>query len=501
MLVTFAGWARLANVAIVAAVVAGCSTAPPRASLGGLEKIEHIVVIYAENRSFDTLYGLFPGANGLAGAPATPQLDRDGTQLPVLPPVWKEDGTRDPAFPADLPNRPFRIDAPPVGLGLGVVTRDLVHRFYQHQEQLDGGRLDLFAAVSDAGGLTMGHYDGSGLPMWRWAKDYTLADNFFMAAFGGSFLNHQWLACACTPVSAGAPPSSRAQLDAEGRLKRSAKSPTSALEGPPSYVNDGAVTPDGYVVNTSQPPYQPSGTPPAPGGDPRFADVSRNPVPPQTARTLGEALTERGVSWVWYAGAWSAALADGSQAPGATRMVIYNKVPGSPNFQPHHQPYDYFARYAPGTSERAAHLRDGGEFLTAIAAGTLPQVSFYKPQGNLNEHPGYADVLSGDQHIADLVARIRASSLWPTTAIIVTYDENGGLWDHVPPPAGDRWGPGSRIPAIVVSPYARRGFVDHTLYDTTSIHKLISRRFGLALLPGVRSNVGDLTAAFDFAPQ
>jgi acid phosphatase len=97
-----------------------------------------------------------------------------------------------------------------------------------------------------------------------------------------------------------------------------------------------------------------------------------------------------------------------------------------------------------------------------------------------------------------VIARIKASPLWASTAIIVTYDENGGFWDHVKPPAGDRWGPGPRIPALVISPYAKRNFVDHTQYDTTSILKFITRRFGLEPLPGVRSRVGDLTAAFDF---
>ena len=109
-------------------------------------------------------------------------------------------------------------------------------------------------------------------------------------------------------------------------------------------------------------------------------------------------------------------------------------------------------------------------------------------------------MLSGDAHIAGLIAKIRASPLWPTSAIIVTYDENGGFWDHVAPPAGDRWGPSTRIPAIIVSPHAKRGHVDHTSYDTTSIIKFITRRFGLEPLPGVRAHAGDLTAAFDFAP-
>jgi len=100
-------------------------------------------------------------------------------------------------------------------------------------------------------------------------------------------------------------------------------------------------------------------------------------------------------------------------------------------------------------------------------------------------------------HIAELIGKIQASSAWASTLIIVTYDENGGFWDHVPPPRGDRWGPGTRIPTIIIGPMVKKGYVDHTLYDTTSILKLITRRFGLEALPGVRSNVGDLSNAIE----
>ncbi|HXN16272.1 MAG TPA: alkaline phosphatase family protein, partial [Usitatibacter sp.] len=95
-------------------------------------------------------------------------------------------------------------------------------------------------------------------------------------------------------------------------------------------------------------------------------------------------------------------------------------------------------------------------------------------------------------------AKLQASPQWNTTLVIVTYDENGGFWDHAAPPKGGRWGPGTRVPTIVISPFARRGFVDSTLYDTTSIIKLITRRFGLERLPGVRPNAGDFTNALDF---
>jgi phospholipase C len=125
--------------------------------------------------------------------------------------------------------------------------------------------------------------------------------------------------------------------------------------------------------------------------------------------------------------------------------------------------------------------------------------------GRLTQHPGFSDLVSGDLHIAGLLGRLRQSPQWKDMAVIVTYDENGGFWDHVPPPAGsgwgDRWGPGTRIPTIIISPYAKRGYIDSTSYDTTSILKFITRRFGLEPLSGVRRNVGDLTAAFDFAHE
>lgn len=183
------------------------------------------------------------------------------------------------------------------------------------------------------------------------------------------------------------------------------------------------------------------------------------------------------------------------------RQVIYNPQAPSPNFQPHHQPFNYFARFAPGTADRARHLKDGEEFFKAIDAGQLPQVSFYKPVGRLNEHPSYTDIARGDAHIADLLHKLERSPQWPRMAVIVTYDENGGFLDHVPPPSaegwGDRWGPGTRIPAVVISPFARKGHVDKTVYDTTSVLKSITRRFDLEPLPGVRAKAGDLTGALE----
>jgi len=480
-------------------LVAGCGAIPTRDS--GLDRIQTIVVIYAENHSFDNLYGTFPGAEGIANATAEQktQRDHDGRPLPHLAPVYA--GTKpDARYPAELPNGPFQINAPPINARFDQIVPNPIHNYWHNMEQIDGGKNDMFVAMGNVGGWTMGYYDTSSLRLWQWARRYTLADHFFMGAFGGSYLNHQWLICACTPTFPNAPASIRAQLDEHGKLKKRPDSPPSVMQGP-VHVFDGQVTPDGFAVNTIQPPYQPSGTPPAKGGDLDLADPAQNPLPPQTAKTIGDTLSAKGVSWAWYSGGWNQALADGRRDPAAKRTVIYSRDAGSPIFQAHHQPFNYYARFAPGTADRERHLKDSYDFITAIDTGTLPQVAMYKPSGRLNQHPSYTDILSGDIHIADLLERLERGPQWKNMLVIVTYDENGGYWDHVAPPSGpgwgDRWGPATRIPTIIVSPFAKRGFVDHTTYDTTSILKLVTRRFELEPLAGVREKVGDLTNALD----
>jgi phospholipase C len=404
-------------------------------------RIGHIFVIYLENRGFDHLYGLFPGADGLRDAgPRSIQRDAQGRAYETLPPVM--DTTHkppavDPRFPARLPNAPFLIDP---HVPQDVKTGDLVHRYYQQIQQIDGGSMSRFAAYSDAGGLVMGYYDGRGMALWQYAQRYVLADRFFQGALGGSFLNHFWLVCACTPRFTDGPAEMRAVLDADGRL-----------------VKDGALTPDGYAVNTIQPRATPH--------HPAAADPAKR-LPPQDLPTIGDRLSERGVSWAWYSGGWDDALAGKPD----------------PRFQFHHQPFAYFQRYGDGTPDRAKHLKDLKDLLADIEQNTLPQVVFYKPIGADNQHPGYADVAQADRHVADLLGRLEKSPAWPGLVVIVTYDENGGFWDHVPPPVADRWGPGTRVPTLVISPLARRGYVDHTPYDTTSILRFIEWRHDLAPL-------------------
>jgi len=155
-------------------------------------------------------------------------------------------------------------------------------------------------------------------------------------------------------------------------------------------------------------------------------------------------------------------------------------------------------RYADGTEARRQHLADESALLADLRAHRLPSIAFVKPLGIDNEHPGYATLVAGQQHVAALVAAIQQSPEWRHTAIVITYDENGGRYDHVAPPKGDRWGPGVRVPTIIVSPYARRHTVDHTRYETLSILRFIERRWGLEALGERDARANDLTAAFEF---
>src|SRR5258708_8362384 len=148
----------------------------------------------------------------------------------------------------------------------------------------------------------------------------------------------------------------------------------------------------------------------------------------------------------------------------------------------------------PHAADRAAHLKASADLVSDSAVGPLPAVTFYKPQGNFNQHEGYANLDDGDAHIADLVAKLQASPQWRHMVIVITYDEFGGVWDHVAPPKGDLLGPGTRIPALIISPLAKRGYVDHTQYDTASILRLITRPFGLPALPGLTARDHPLRA-------
>ncbi len=492
---------------------------------------KHLVVIYEENHSFDNLYGTWGSVNGqhvegLADAKLvnTTQVAQNGDAYGCLlqndanltsPPL--ETTCVDTAHgvtASHFANYPFTIDdyikpdyktcpAPGVFAQFGVLkdssgalsggcTRDIVHRFYQEQYQLNGGKQNRYVTGSDAVGLTMGQYDTKRLPIYKYlngrhAPNYVIADHFFQAAFGGSFLNHQFLVAAQAPVdtsagSNGAHAGLHSVVDANGFPNA-----TYSLYHPATTVNDAQLTQlcpsaipnlacGDYAVNTMQPssrPFDPKGI--------QLPLINDTDYP-----NIGDELTAKGVSWNWYSGGWDDAAAG---------------HPG-PLFQYHHQPLNYWADYAEGKPGRD-HLQDESKFIAAAKAGKLPTVSFVKPYGEENEHPGYASEPDGSDHLVDLLKTILAGPQAEDTLVVVTYDEFGGQWDHVSPPGqgnstkgvSDDWGPGTRIPAFLVSASFGRSGVDHTVYDTTSILATIEHGLGLKPLSPRDAKVADLRKA------
>jgi phospholipase C len=361
----------------------------------------------------------------------------------------------------------------------------------------------------------MGTYHTQSLPIYQYLHAaghprYVIADNFFQAAFGGSFLNHQWLIAAATPTYPNAPANLHSVIDSNGMpVKYPLYNPTGPVARGPLTVTCPSPVPNracgDYAVNTMQPSQQPFGT---------FGAK----LPLQTNPTIGDRLSAKGVSWAWYSGGWSNAAGD-VNAPGWTNgsgpnCSDPNVIPGStypycPDglFQFHHQPFNYYANYAPGTPGRT-HLRDEQEFIQTVNGSSktcgLKSVSFVKPIGEENEHPGYASETSGSSHLVSLLRAIEGSACAKDTMVVVTYDEFGGQWDHVTPPgqggkpgAHDLMGPGTRIPALVIAPGLIRPFaVDHTQYDTTSVLKTIETRWKLQPLSSRDAAVKPLTGVY-----
>jgi len=426
------------------------------------DKIKHIIIIYQENWSFDGLFGKFPGADGLDQAGnAVKQIDLQGQPLASLPQPWLDPKKKiaDERFPKSLPVEPYDLTR---FVPVSGTTADMHHRFYQEQVQIDGGKMDKFVIASNNGGLTMSYVDASLLPEGKLAAQYTLCDHYFHGAFGGSLLNHILFVAMAPPVFPNAPAAYLTEVGPDGM----------PLKG-----KDGPVSADGYVINDLDPA----------AGPHKDSIPPEDLVPPQTMPTVGDRMNEKKVSWAWYSEGWNDALAG---------------TLGDKHFTFHHQAFAYFKNYANGTPGSKEHLKDTEDLNTILdGKGELPQVSFVKFMGENNEHPKDSKLLQGQQHSAELVQKILATKYGQDCAILITYDENGGRWDHVAPPKGDRWGPATRVPLIIVSPFAKKGYVDHTTYTTGSILKFIESRFGLRALNERDGKAVNLDNAFDFSGQ
>jgi phospholipase C len=433
-------------------------------------KIKHVFVIYQENRSYDSYFGTFPGSENLSTTFAQTQGFR---QFDPLGKQWVT---------------PFRITAPN--------TADADHSRPALIIKSDGGNMDLFVSAEEfgllargysredaqrVGLLTMAFYDCDTIPyLWMYAHNFTLFDHFFQAMYGPSTPGNIEIIAAQTGQS---------QWARNGDEQVAANS-------------NGPGVP---VVNDTAPSFGPfgNGVAPLPGMgqyDLDFATLmltmsGRDAV---NAKKDDDAIKDdirdlaaQGhdpVPWGWYQEGF--AFKKGSTT--------------SPSYVTHHNAVQYFG-YLRNNPYYWSGVHDVTELIPAIANGTLGDRSVifvkggtvnpfgFKPanpspyvQANFlgdDDHPGYSDSQISEAFVAEFVNAIAKSKYWNDSLILITWDDSEGFYDHVPPPQFERCpdghpcGDGPRVPAIIISPYARDHTIDHDLADHTSFAKMISRIF------------------------
>jgi len=476
------------------------AAASPPADINGLrEKIDHIIVIYQENRSFDHYFGAYRPPGGAAVANL---LDKDGIvdqrftglqkSAAGAPYVYLPVPYQLPGFAnALLENRPFPL-APYIAPGDNVPW-DPMHHFFRMFAQIDGGAMDRFVALALGGkhslvdegplsnpaammsaqstpsGAVLGFYTRKDLPAYHHlADEYVLFDQFFQAMSGGSTGNSLYLVAARSAQWQKPPQKKIGSLD------------------PP--VFDRPYDKAGILINDVPPINGPT-------------EVFMGPIdlcpPPeeQTYPNIGDRLNAAGLSWAWYNEGWNAVkpwALKTAFGPGDGSIVVDTPA----MYLPHHNPFQYFPSWF--ANVKAGHMRDREDFLEDAKAGRLPNVAFLKATGEHDEHPANSAPRWGEAWVMSLLTAIGGSRLWGKSAVVITYDEGGGFWDHVAPPTPDPYGCGTRVPTLLISPWARRGFIDHRTADTTSILALIETRFGLQPLHTRDAAAYNLLDGLDF---
>jgi phospholipase C len=430
------------------------ATVGPQVPAVGIHKIRHIVIIMQENRSFDSYFGTYPGADGIPGLAGNP-----GT-VPCLP---------DPSTGGCV--RPYH-DTQDMNLGGP-------HSLVNAEADIDGGAMDGFVGEQEKGMATcaqtfnpacgnsgstpdvMGYHDGADIPnYWTYARDFVLQDHMFESNLSWSLPAHLYMV--------------------------SEWSARCSVQGNPMSCR-----------NALQNPQNP----------PDFARRigSRNPGDTNYAWTdLTYLLHQDGVSWAYYVFKGSEPDCDDDAAMSCAPIGQSAKTPGIWN------PLPYFTDVQQDDQE--ANIQSLSDFFSAAKAGSLPAVSWVVPNGTVSEHPPGL-ITAGQTYVTGLINTIMQSPDWDSTAIFLAWDDWGGFYDHVAPPYVDQNGYGLRVPALVISPYARRGFIDHQTLSFDAYVKFIEDDFlnGQRLdprtdgrpdpRPDVREDepeLGDLQADFDF---
>jgi phospholipase C len=479
--------------------------------------IKHLVVIFQENVSFDHYFGTYPYAANAAGeptfypAPVTPHVNGLTASLLAHNPNASNKRNGTGAI------NPFRLSR------AQAATADQDHDYQPEQQAFDNGKMDLFPkftgsgetlpsapADEDGNGQVMGYYDGNTVTAyWNYAQHFALNDNSYGSTFG--------------PSTPGAINLVSGQTN--GITESSNASGVEVADGQGGFTLNSDADPVGDVCSTT------SGAVVHLGG-----------------KNIGDLLNAKAITWGFFEGGFdlSTVNANGTTGCGRTTLSTVTQTLKA-DYIPHHQPFQYYTSTANPTHARPTsvatighqgdagnHQYDLNDFYAAVQAGNMPAVSFLKAPGYQDGHAGYSDPLDEQTFVTTVINFLEKQPDWQNTAVIIAYDDSDGWYDHQAAPhvngsqtADDaltgtgqcqsrrtlpgiashkkpvqgRCGFGPRLPLLVISPWARQNYVDHTLTDQTSITRFIEdnwldgQRLGGGSFDAVSGTINNM---FDF---
>jgi phospholipase C len=438
--------------------------------------IKHVVVLFDENESFDHYFGTYPNA-----------ANTDGSTFHAKPGTPKVNGLT-PSLLDDNPNafNPERLSHSEA------LTCDQNHSYAPEEKAFDGGKMDLFeqntATDTCTGqpiefgqpGLVMDYYDGNTVTaLWNYAQNYAMSDNNYDTNFG--------------PSTPGA-----LNLISGDDGGGSAVSPTTGqVVSSPGNVGSVDASGVGTIYGDLDPAYD------------DCSDSSHTSTSPvgviRTGKNIGDLLNQEHVTWGWFQGGFAPTSTNAAGLP--VCGAEHENIGGSEvaDYSPHHNPFEYYkstanpkhlppsSEAAIGKTDQANHEYDLSLFAQTLKHGNLPAVSFLKAAEYQDAHPGYSDPLDEQNFIVNTVNEIEHSPEWYSTAIIITYDDSDGWYDHQKSPIvngshdatldssictgtavrvgtrDDRCGYGPRLPLVVISPWTQHNFVSHNLTDQSSV--------------------------------
>ena len=472
----------------------------PQDALPTSTPIKHIVVIFGENESFDHYFGTYPTATNPPGEPAFTAAPNTPAINGLTPALLNSNPNLNTANGTGAAN-PFRLDRSQAH------TADQNHAYGPEQAAFDNGRMDLFpkntgtagsggTGAFNTKGLVMGYYDGNTVTaMWNYAQHFAMSDNSYSSQFG--------------PSSPGAINLISGQTN--GALGFAASNGTNPGTTTNNLVADGA---GGLTMYGDSDPH----------GD--VCSSTTAPTTELTGKNIGDLLNAKNISWGWFQGGFNLQAVNPNGTTGCARSTSSVTVGANVNdYVPHHQPFQYYASTrnlshtrplsiaSIGTSADggANHQYDTSDFVAAVQAGNVPSVSFLKAPAIQDAHPGNSDPLDEQAFVVNIINLLQQSPEWSSTAVILAYDDSDGWYDHannvINPsasvqdaftaagvcnplpgtsgalsaplpglsgqPANGRCGYGTRQPLLVISPFSKPNFVDHTLTDQSSITRFI----------------------------